>query len=146
MSASREKKKRQEFLASGAVDPKAAREAEKKASEKKSSILYTCLAALFVVVAVGLIVYNAYDSGVLQRSKTAVTIDGEKYTVADAAFYYQDAYQVFISKNGTLASMMGLDTTQSLASQPFMGSTDQTWADYFKEEAVATMRCVHPCE
>lgn len=143
MSASREKKKRQEILASGAVDPKAAREAEKKASEKKSSILYACVAALFVVVTIGLLIYNAYDSGVLQRNKTAVTIDGEKYTVADAAYYYQNAYQVFLTQNGNLASMMGLDTTQPLDSQPFMGSTEQTWADYFKEEAVATMRFVH---
>ena len=39
MSASREKKKRQELLANGAADPKAARAAEQKAAERKSNIL-----------------------------------------------------------------------------------------------------------
>ena len=86
MSASREKKKRQEFLASGGVDPKAARAAEQQAAEKKAKILYSTLAVVFVVVAVFLVVYN---SGILQRSKTAVTIDGENYTVADVSYYYQ---------------------------------------------------------
>ena len=101
MSASREKKKRQELLAGG-VDPKTAREAEQKAAEKRSKILYTTLAAIFVVVAVFLLVYN---SGILQRSQTAVTIDGEKYTVADVSYYYQDAYQNFLNTYGSYASL-----------------------------------------
>lgn len=114
MSASREKKKRQELLAGGGVDPKTAREAEQKAAEKRSKILYTTLAAIFVVVAVFLLVYN---SGILQRSQTAVTIDGEKYTVADVSYYYQDAYQNFLNTYGSYASLFGLDTSKPLTSQ-----------------------------
>jgi len=140
MSASREKKKRQELLASGAVDPKAAREAEQRAAEKKANILYGVLAAVFVVVAIALVVYN---SGIIQRSKTAVTIDGQKYTVPEAAFYYGQAYQTFLnSDTGYFYTAIGaLDTKSSLKSQTY--SDDQTWDDYFKEQAVETMRFVH---
>lgn len=141
MSASREKKKRQEFLASGAVDPKAAREAEQKAAERRSTILYSTLAVVFVVVAVFLLVYN---SGVIQRNKTAVTIDGEKYSVADVSFYYQTSYQNFLNTTeGYYAAMLGmLNTQQSLKTQNSF-TEGQTWDDYFKEQAVNTMKFVH---
>lgn len=138
MSASREKKKRQEFLAGGGVDPKAAREAEQKAAEKRSKILYTTVGVLFVVVAAALFVYN---SGILQRSKTAVTIGGESYTVAETSYYYQEAYQNFMNQYGSYASLFGLDVNQSLKSQQY--SEEQTWDQFFKEQAVDTMRLVH---
>lgn len=140
MSASREKKKRQELLAGGGVDPKTAREAEQKAAEKRSKILYTTLAAIFVVVAVFLLVYN---SGILQRSQTAVTIDGEKYTVADVSYYYQDAYQNFLNTYGSYASLFGLDTSKPLTSQYAWGGSEQTWDEYFKEQAITSMKFVH---
>ena len=85
MSASRERKKRQEFIAGGGTDPKAAREAERKAKERKSNILYGTIGAVFVLVTAFLVIYN---SGILQRSATAVTIDGENYTAADYSYYY----------------------------------------------------------
>ena len=145
MSASREKKKRQEFLASGGVDPKTARAAEQQAAEKKAKILYSTLAVVFVVVAVFLVVYN---SGILQRSKTAVTIDGENYTVADVSYYYGNAYQSVLNNLGSYATIFGLDTTQSLKEQTansmITGSDeDMTWDEYFKNQAVSSMKFVH---
>lgn len=137
MSASREKKKRQ---VNGAVDPKAARQAEQKAAQRKTDILYGALAVAFVVIAVVLVVYN---SGIIQRNKTAVTIDGQKYNVAEAAFYYQSAYQSFLnSQNGYLYTALGmLDTSMPLSQQSY--SEEQTWEDYFKEQAVENMKFVH---
>ena len=76
MSASREKKLRQDLAAQGVTDPKLIREAEEKAKARKTNTLYGIIAALFVLVAAAVLVYN---SGVLQRGKTAVVIDGEKY-------------------------------------------------------------------
>lgn len=139
MSASREKKKRQELLANGTVSPKAAREAEQKAAEKRSTTLYSLLAVAFVVVAVFLIVYN---SGIIERNKTAATIDGETYTVAQAAYYYQQAYHNYLnSDSGYMARMYGmLDTNTSLKSQNY--DDTRTWDDYFKEEAVNSMKFV----
>lgn len=140
MSASREKKKRQELLASGTVDAKAAKAAQQRAAERRSNILYGVIAGLFVVVAVALLVYN---SGIIQRSQTAVTIGGENYAVPETSFYYQQAYQSFLnSQNGYLYTALGmLDTSTSLKSQNY--TDDQTWDEYFKEQAVENMRFVH---
>lgn len=134
MSASREKKKRQEFLASGAVDPKTARAAEQRAAERKSNILYAAVAAIFVVVAVALVIYN---SGVFQRGQTAVTIDGEKYNVAETGYYYSQVYQNYAS----FYSQLGMDAS-GLKSQPY-GEDGKTYDDFFKESAVDNMKYIH---
>jgi len=131
MSASREKKKRQELLAGGAVDSKAARAAEQKAAERKTNILYAAGAIAFVVIAVALFVYN---SGVFQRNQTAVTIDGENYNVTKTAYYYQQICNNY-------ASMFGADYLQSMKTESF--DDTRTWDDYFKEEAVKNMKFVH---
>ena len=55
MSASREKKARQEFNASGAVEPKAAREAQERAKQRRSNWLYGGT-PVFVLVAAALLV------------------------------------------------------------------------------------------
>lgn len=138
MSASREKKKRQEYLAAnGGVDPKATREAERLAAEKKSKILYSGIAAVFVVVAIALLVFN---SGVIQRNRAAVVIDGEKYTAADVSYYYYNAYQSFMSSG---YGSYFINTTQPLSSQKCVFNAEMTWADYFKEEAVNNLKLVH---
>ena len=131
MSASREKKKRQELLAGGAVDPKAARAAEQKAAERRSNILYASVAAVIAVVAVALVVYN---SGIIQRNQTAVTIGGQNYSVAKTSYYYQQVCSNY-------ASMFGNEYLQSLKTQEY--SEGQTWDDYFKEQAVDTMKFLH---
>ena len=77
MSASREKKNRQAFAASGAADPKAVRAAEEKAKQRKSTLLYGAVAVAFVVVAVLVLLWN---SNVIQRGKTALTIGDENYS------------------------------------------------------------------
>ena len=140
MSASREKKRRQEQLATGSVNPRAAREAEQRAAEKRSSVLYTILAVAFIAAAIFLVVYN---SGILERNKTAVTIDGEKYNAAQAAYYYQQAYQSYMnSTSGYMAQMYGmLDPQSPLKDQAY--DDTRSWADYFKELAVDNMKFVH---
>ena len=138
MSASREKKKRQEYLAAnGGVDPKAVREAEQKAAEKKSGILYTGILIAFVVVAIALVVFN---SGLIQRSRAAVVIDGEKYTAADVSYYYTNAYQSEM-QNG-IASYF-IDPETPLSSQTYIGDNTKTWAEYFREKAVNSMKLIH---
>ncbi len=131
MSASREKKKRQELLAGGASDPKTARAAEQKAAERRSAMLYTAGAVAFIVIAVALFVYN---SGIFQRNQTAVTIDGENYNVAKTSYYYQQIC-------GNYASMFGQEYLQTLKAQSY--DDNRTWDDFFKEEAVNNMKFVH---
>lgn len=133
MSASREKKKRQELASSGAVDPKAVRAAEQKAAERKSNILYTTVAVVFVVLAVALWVYN---SGIFQRNQTAVTVDGEKYTVAQVSYYYGQVCNQY-------ASIFGQEYLQNLKTQEYGENGFDTWNDYFKDEAVENLKFVH---
>ena len=147
MSASRERKKRQEYYANGGVDKKAVREAELKATQRKSTILYSVIGIVFVAVTALLLVYN---SGILQRKAAAVTIDDTNYTADDVAFYYYESYlnlyNTVVSQYGSYGpNMIGLDSSASLKDQKAFGSTSedaQTWDEYFKEQAVETMRFV----
>ena len=93
MSASREKKARQELNESGYVDPRKAREAEEKAKERRSTRIYTAVIVAFVLLGVVL-----FASGRIQASneaketarigaESAVTIDGEDFSVNDMAAF-----------------------------------------------------------
>ncbi len=68
----------------GLKDPKAIREAEEKAKQRKANRLYGDIAVLFVVVAVVLLLVNA---GVFYRDPDAVTIGGENYSAAKVNYY-----------------------------------------------------------
>ena len=139
MSASREKKNRQAFKASGAADPKAVRAAEEKAKQRKSSILYGSIAVVFVIVAVLVLLWN---SNVIQRGKTALTVGDETYTAAQVQYFYHAAYNEVRSSN--YFSYMGLDTSKSLSSQTLsdtakalLGVTGEdsiTWDKYLMDK------------
>ena len=61
MSASREKKNRQDLASQGIQDPKAIREAEEKAQQRKANRLYGTIAVVFVLVA-AIIVWAKMDT------------------------------------------------------------------------------------
>lgn len=138
MSASREKKIRQDLAASGVTDPKVIRKAEEAAKQRKSNILYGCIFGAFVLVAAALLLWN---SGIFQRNAAALTIDGEKYTAAEVSYYYHTASNSIV--NGQYASYYGLDKSKPLDQQEMndmakmlTGVTeDMTWDAYFKNEA-----------
>ena len=144
MSASREKKNRQDQVSSGWVDPKTAREAKQRKEEKRSNLLYGTIFVVFLLVAVAAIVWK---SNIIQRTTTAVTINGEKYTAAEVSFYYQNAYQSFINNYYSYMSYIGIDTSSSLKDQTvssmgamFTGAEEgSTWYDYFLDQALESM-------
>lgn len=144
MSASREKKNRQELAAQGYVDPKVIREAEEKAAAKKSKTIYGIIAAAFVIVAVVCLVIN---SGVLERNAKALSIDGEEYTAAEMSYYYKAAYNSVA--NSQYAGYMGLNTSAPLDTQVvnetakmflgLEGDEEMTWHQYFLDSAKDSM-------
>ena len=144
MSASREKKNRQELAAQGYVDPKVIREAEEKAAQKKSKIIYGIIAAVFVIVAIGSWLIS---SGVLERNAKAISIDGEEFTAAEMSYYYNAAYNNVA--NSQYGSYMGLNTSAPLDSQVvnetakmFLGletEEEMTWHQYFLDAAKDNM-------
>ena len=138
MSASREKKNRQELANQGIKDPKAIREAEEKAKQRKANRLYGGIAVLFVVVAVVLLLVN---SGVLYRDPDAVTIGGETYTAAQVNYYYEGLRNSIAS-----AGYYGLDTSKSLDEQNLNDTAklllqvtdegDVTWDQFLRDYAI----------
>ena len=136
MSASREKKARQEQVSTGFVDARTQREREEKAKARRSNIMYTVIAIAFVVVAAVVIVAN---SKVIERGAKAVTIGSETYTAADVDYYYYTAYNSFVRQNSSSLSFLGLDTSKSLKDQDCQFMEDSTWHDYFTEQAIKTL-------
>ena len=138
MSASREKKNRQDLAKQGVQDPKAIREAEEKAKQRKTNLLYGAIAAVFVVVAVVLLLVN---SGVLYRDPDAVTIGGENYTAAQVNYYYRG-----LETNIANAGYYGLDTSKPLDQQTLSDTAklllqvtdegDITWDAFLQDYAV----------
>lgn len=136
MSASREKKSRQENLAGGYVDPRTKREKDEQAKDRRSNALYIAIAVIFVIVG---IVVTVANSKVIERNADAVTIGNETYTAADVSYFYNTIYSSFVSKNSYYLSAYGLDTSKSLKDQdcPINGST---WYDYFRDQALESLK------
>ena len=136
MSASREKKSRQENLAGGYVDPRTKREKDEQAKDRRSNALYIAIAVIFVIVG---IVVTVANSKVIERNADAVTIGNETYTAADVSYFYNTIYSSFVSKNSYYLSVYGLDTSKSLKEQdcPINGST---WYDYFRDQALESLK------
>lgn len=140
MSASKQKKLRQELASQGYVDPKAEREAEEKAKNRKSNILYAAVAVVFVVVGAIVLIWN---SGKLQSNATALTIDGTDYNAAQMSFFYRNAYSDFIERNQSYLGYFGLDTSAALNGQSLNDTAksllgveeDMTWKEYFIQTA-----------
>ena len=140
MSASREKKNRQDLASQGIQDPKAIREAEEKAQQRKANRLYGAIAVVFVLVAALLVVVN---SGVLERSATAITVDGENYTAAQMNYYYYGIKNSII--NSGYSSFYGIDTSVAMDKQNMSDTAkmllqvtdegDITWDQFFRDYA-----------
>ena len=133
MSASREKRTRQEQTAQGPNEKKIQqRDQEKK--DRARNTLYAAAAAVVVVVVVVLMVWN---SNIIQSRSTAVTINGEKYTPADVQFYYTGARQ-----NQMIMAAYGMssyDYSKSPKDQIYSELNGETWHDYFLTQAVTNL-------
>ena len=147
MSASREKKIRQELAEAGIPDIKEIRAKEEREKQRKANLVYALGFAAFVVIAAALILWN---SGVFQRSANALSIDGEKYSVSEVSYYYYNAFNTVANSNA--ASYLSLDTSKPANQQVmdetdymFMGLTAEenqeypTWHKYFTDVAKDNM-------
>ena len=137
MSASKEKKTRQEQAASGWTDPRTAREAQQRKEERRNNALYAVIAILFVAAAV---VTMVWKSGIVQRTATAAVVNGEKYTAAEVQYYYTGT----LNSYGNYLSYLGVDTSKDLRDQECTVSEDSdTWFDYFAKQALDQMADIY---
>ena len=143
MSASREKKIRRDLAQQGIPDIKEIRAAEERKQQRRANILYGSIAAIFVIVAAALVIWN---SNIIQRSAAAISVDGEKYSAAEVGYFYHNAIQN--AANSEYASYMTLDTSGSLSQQVMTdldlmligtslpeGKEEMTWHEYFMNTA-----------
>lgn len=129
MSASREKKTRQE-LGSGYVSPKQQKELEEQKAARRTTAIFAVCAVLFVAFIAFTLVNN---SGVLKRGADAVSVNGEKYSVSDVAYYYYNMRASALNSNSDLSNT-------SLRGQEYTAGEDYaTWFDYAADQAVRSL-------
>ena len=94
---------------------------------------------LFIVgILVASLALNAvYSSGMLMRGSAVMT--SENYTVSGTmlTYFFRTQYGQFVNTYGSYASAFGLNTQQSLKSQPCSMIEDGTWFDYFMNSTTA---------
>ena len=135
MSASREKKTCQD-----ADDSILSQREQKKLQEerqaRRSTIVYTIVGIVCVVFAAALLVWN---SGILQRTLPAVTVNGVKYTAADVQYYFNTNRDSIMNLYYTYTYSYPFDTSESLKNQVYDETTGQTWYDYLMEQTLDTI-------
>ena len=136
VSASREKKTRQDEVAQGPTSREQKRQQEAKEA-RRSTILYTVVGVVCAVLAVAVIVWN---SGVLARTMTAVTINGEKYTAVDVQYYFNTTRSNLLTYYYKYMGTTPFDYTTSTKDQVYNEESGQTWYDYLMEQTMVTMR------
>lgn len=129
MSASQEKKRRAEERASG-TDKKAIEKAKTEKKAKRNKVVMTVVSVAVVLLIAAVIIFN---SSLFYTGVSAVCIGDEHYTASEVNFFYYLSYYQMSS----YASYMGLDTSTPLDEQEI--SDGETWADYFREQAVTTL-------
>jgi parvulin-like peptidyl-prolyl isomerase len=134
MSASKDKIVRKQQIEAG-LDKHTKAAAEAAKARRKSNIQYTVVAIVLVVVFAFIFLYN---SAIPSKHLTAVSINGEDYTVAQLNYYYSSSYMSFYN-NYYYYVLSGyfFDTSESLSNQAY--SDDMSWRDYFLDSAVNSM-------
>lgn len=137
MSASREKKQRQGSEPAN----KALTAAEQAAATKRKTIQYSVIGAVVAVLVAALLFW---DSGIIQRNSTAVTIGDTDYSAAVVNYYYNSVYQ-----QTALYAQYGLSAYDlSLAPEDQTYSTNSetgevtTYADYFEQYALGQLTTI----
>ena len=109
---------------------------QEERADRRTMALYTLVGVVVVVAAVVLLVWN---SGILQRTLTAVEVDGVKYTAADVEYYYNSAYNQIVNTYMNQYYSTPFDTSISTEKQVYDEETGQTWHDYLMESALANL-------
>ncbi len=137
MSASKDKINRKQLREAGQDKHQLAQQ-QAEAERRKTRTKYIIVAVVVVLLFAFIFLYN---SSLPSRYLTGATIDGREYSVAELNYYYSSSYQTFYSTYGQYIQYgLFFDTSKSLADQDY--SEDQTWREYFLDQALANMKQV----
>ena len=131
MSASREKNKRKEQIASG--ETPAAPEKKGMSKGLKWTIGIICLVLVIAIVTF----FSMLTSGYLARHATAATVGGHKLTPAMVNYFYKEAYNSMSSQYGDMMSYL-IDTNTPLNEQYYDEENGITWADTLIEQGLTS--------
>ena len=131
MSASREKKQRQNDPAGG-LTQKQIQERKEAAIRKRNHIIYGIVGAVVVVLVAALLVW---DSGFFQGRSTAITVNGRNFTPAEVAYYYY-------SNRNMYANYGLIDGSQSDKETVYDEESGQTYYDFFLDSAKTTLEMI----
>jgi hypothetical protein len=134
MSASQEKKVRQQLREEGKDKRQIAQEEIERAQKRR----HTTGVVTGIIAAVLVVALFIFSSNLPYTTISAVTVGNTGYSAAEYSFFYKLTYNNFVNQYGSYLQMMGLDTTKSLSSQQY--TEDQTWAQYFQEAAQTSMK------
>ena len=134
MSASSKKKLRKELNAAAMTEKQLQEQKEAKKLRLYTGLFAAAIAVMILVV----IVSRVFSSGMIPRSTTALTVGGTKVSAAELNHYYVDSINNFLGQAGDMVSLFGLDTTKALDEQFYDEAEDQTWADYFLDQAATS--------
>lgn len=138
MSASREKKTRQDTVGESLTEKQLKQQKEEQQARTRR-IGYTVLGVVLAVLTAALLTWN---SGFFQNRAAAVTINGEKFTAADVQYYYNGALQQAMYESYAMQSYgvtSGFDYTADPRDQIYDEATGQTWHDYLLDQAVEAL-------
>ena len=130
MSASKKKKARQELAEQEHSKPQETQKAPH--SDKLYAVVGILCLALVVLVL-------AWNTGIIQRNAAAVTVNGVKYTVADAQYYYNSTKQSVQNFYYSNLGMLPFDGSVSTKDQVYDSETGETWYDYLLGQTLDTM-------
>lgn len=139
MSASRERKKRLELVASG-QSTKQIQAAEAKKKKTKNILTGVIATVLALAIVLGCVYGLLIRPTVMPRKTTAVKVGNHELTATEFSYYYYDAINTFYKNYGSYLSFVMSDATQPLDQQIYDEETGQTWADYFIESAAETAK------
>lgn len=141
MSASDKKQQRKAAMAEGLTQKQQKEQAEAAAAKRKKTA-YTIVGVVCAVAAAGLLIWNGVTSWQDRRHQNdvAATVGSETYTVADLQYYYAGARNSFYQNYYQYLSLEGFDPSVSDGAQWYNEEENQTYADYFRQEALSSLQ------
>ena len=143
MSASSKKKLRKAQDAEKLTEKQLTEQAEAKKLKIYSTIFVVVLAVMVVAALWIGISTTVTNSGIRERSTTALTVGEHELSNAELNYFFVDEVQAFYSQYGSYAMMFGLDVTKPLDEQVTNEETGATWADDFLDSAKETAKAVY---
>lgn len=136
MSASREKRKRIQEKAGGEFQN------TKVSYEQQQAHRRNVITVIVTVVVLLLLWLFISGSGLVESNLAAVTIGNVKISVAEFNFHYFNSISEMYTTYESYGWLdyLGFDPNKSLKSQAY--DENQSWADYFRDEAISSLKSI----